>query len=131
KIVPTFLPNQKDANDLKIMIYKMQPGNGRVNFDDLVLVWGWRTLSPKWLNLWGSQTGYPKNYNLPHNRKALLIMTDGENNWFDGPLPPTGGDPTAYGFGATQQTRIGLNNLGTTQNSQAKSKIVEKYTTLF
>lgn len=124
------LPHQNDATALKSLINKMQPVNGGGTFGDLGLVWGWRILSPKWLNLWGGQSGYPKNYNATNNRKALLIMTDGENNWFDGPLPPTGGDPTAYGFGSTQQTRIGLNNLGTTQNSQAKSKIDEKYTTL-
>jgi Flp pilus assembly protein TadG len=124
------LPHQNNATALKNLINQMQPVYGGGTFGDLGLVWGWRTLSPLWLNLWNGQAGYPKQYNLPHNRKALLIMTDGANQWFDSSLPPTGGDPTAYGFGATQSTRIGLNNLGTTQNSQAKSKIDAKYATL-
>jgi Flp pilus assembly protein TadG len=124
------LPHQNDATALRKLINQMQPVNGGGTFGDLGLVWGWRTLSPRWLNLWKSQTGYPKAYNSPNNRKALLIMTDGVNNWNDGPYLPTGGDPTAYGFGSTQATRIGLNNLGTTVNSQAKGKIDAKYTTL-
>lgn len=53
------------------------------------LVWGWRTISPRWRNLWDGDdpTILPKDYiadllanSEPLSDKAVVMMTDGQNN---------------------------------------------------
>lgn len=52
----------------------------------------WYTLSPRWQNVWQDTNAaardlglsiptLPQAYNLPRNRKAVVILTDGDNNW--------------------------------------------------
>ncbi len=69
---------------------------------------GWFTLSPRWRGLWGDPTpaGMPLDYGLAEMRKAVVLVTDGNNEWHDYAKQPTG-DYTAYG-------RIGEGRLGTT-----------------
>ncbi len=44
------------------------------------LVWGWRSISPRWRGLWsGVDATRPFDYNVLDNFKALIILTDGEN----------------------------------------------------
>ena len=66
------------------------------------LLAGWFTLSPRWRATWalgaapaGQATALPLDYNARNMRKAIVLMTDGANNWFDSP----------YGFpGACTET---------------------------
>ncbi len=53
------------------------------------LVWGWRTISPRWRGLWDGDdpTNLPKDYiadllanSEPLSDKAVVMMTDGQNN---------------------------------------------------
>ncbi|WP_146208874.1 pilus assembly protein TadG-related protein [Azospirillum sp. TSO22-1] len=78
---------------------------------------GWFTLSPRWRGLWGDPTpaGMPLDYRLAEMRKAVVLVTDGNNEWFDYGKQPTG-DYTAYG-------RIGDGRLGTTTFSQATTML--------
>ncbi len=61
------------------------------------LVWGWRTISPRWRGLWGGETpaSRPLDYG---RRKAVVILTDGDNMLHDN--SKTAGTPnsdyTAY-----------------------------------
>jgi Flp pilus assembly protein TadG len=68
-------------------------------FINLGLQAGWWTLSPNWQGLWGTpadqQLGtLPLAYNTPYMKKAIVLMTDGTNNWNDwncgvpGQVPP-------------------------------------------
>ena len=64
--------------------------------------WGWRTISPRWRGLWqGVNAARPLPYtgNDPVNYKALVLMTDGENNFLDW---------TEYG--ALMHNRLGSTN---------------------
>jgi hypothetical protein len=56
---------------------------------NLGLVWGWRTLSPKWRGLWGD-ANLPLDYDVDGRKddamdKVAVILTDGENTFYDLP----------------------------------------------
>jgi len=72
---------------------------------NLGLSWGWRTISPKWTGLWGGHTpaNYPLPYDEPQMEKVVIVLTDGQNQFYDwkGHSPnsgkgPHGSDFTAY-----------------------------------
>lgn len=47
------------------------------------LAWGWRMLSPRWRGLWGGEmdtNSLPLDYHAPLMNKALVLMTDGNND---------------------------------------------------
>lgn len=62
---------------------------------NLGLVWGWRTLSPRWRGLWGGSTPdtMPLNYD-DVSDKVVVILTDGQNQFYDN--PPAGPDKSDY-----------------------------------
>ena len=69
---------------------------------------GWWTLSPLWREVWnlgpapaGQDTPLPLNYGAPFMRKVVVLMTDGENQWFDFP----GGWPGRCTTGANTTRR--------------------------
>ena len=88
---------------------------------NLGVVWGWRTISPRWRGLWPGLEGawpgpdgtrdMPLDYDEPQMDKAVVLLTDGNNQFYDWPgfysLPehtgpktgngPSGSDYTAYG----------------------------------
>lgn len=100
---------------------------------------GWWTLSPRWRGLWGASLwgtttpdGLPLDYPGPSApmQKAMVIMTDGDNNWFDysvahrvGSVTHTdfqpGPDYTAYG-------RLTEGRLGTTSAARATTAINDR-----
>ncbi len=55
---------------------------------NLGLVWGWRAISPRWRGLWRRADGSvienaPLDYGTPFNNKIVVMMTDGENQFFN------------------------------------------------
>jgi hypothetical protein len=82
---------------------------------NLGMVWGWRTLSPRWVGLWDGPTPetMPLGYDEPLMDKAVILLTDGDNQFYDWPRRyeyedgelrsvsggngPGGSDYTAYG----------------------------------
>ncbi len=67
---------------------------------NLGLSWGWRTISPHWRGLWGGETPttHPLDYGTPFMDKVVVILTDGQNQFYDhdsGAMPRS--DYTAYG----------------------------------
>ncbi|MEM7041893.1 MAG: pilus assembly protein TadG-related protein [Pseudomonadota bacterium] len=74
------------------------------------LVWGWRTLSPRWRGYWGSPTpaDMPLDYDEPDLVKAIVFMTDG--------IADIGWELMAYGF-------LDEGNLGTTNESLAEAEV--------
>jgi hypothetical protein len=77
---------------------------------NLGLQFGWFAISPQWKGLWGDPTpaNRPVDYGTPFTDKVIVLMTDGQNEWYDFP----GGAP-----GACSDTNInsgpasGLNRL--------------------
>ncbi len=69
---------------------------------NLGLVWGWRTVSPNWQGLWGLPDR-PVAQGENETRKAVVILTDGENQFWPNYTrsgegeSPGGSDFTAYG----------------------------------
>lgn len=90
---PSIMPLTNNRDALKATIDTLVPiyGGGT---DGTHILWGWRTISPRWAGLWGGETIH--SYDEPSHVKAVVFMTDGENQWYDNPNPRPVGDPTAY-----------------------------------
>lgn len=104
---------------------------------NLGLQMGWATLSPRWRGLWGNAS-LPLAYNTPFMDKVLVLMTDGNNEWYDWPegapgacrttgtTPPcrTGyvsdGDADVTAYGRLRENRLGLAN---PTNANARAEI--------
>lgn len=78
---------------------------------------GWATISPRWrglwgTNVWGSATpaGLPFDYDTPYMQKVIVMMTDGNNNWYDWPDALPDSDYTAYG--RRSEGRLGVTSAG-------------------
>lgn len=98
------------------------------------LVWGWRVISPRWRGLWDGDdpSTLPKDYhsdllanNEPLSDKAVVMMTDGQNNIVYSWRHDDDGNYSAYGkpdwnrLGAADSTNV-------TSDSNIRAKISEK-----
>lgn len=108
-------------------IDEMQPWHRGGTHANLGLAWGWRVISPRWQGLWGGDTpnNLPMAYDAPLMDKVAIVLTDGQNVYYDWPggLPgrPLSGsypdtDYTAYG-------RLSEGRLGTTRPGEALTEI--------
>ncbi|MCB9958791.1 MAG: hypothetical protein H6843_09330 [Rhodospirillaceae bacterium] len=43
---------------------------------DTGMAWGWRTVSPNWQGFWGIGSDLPREYDVPGNTKAVVLVTD-------------------------------------------------------
>jgi len=96
-------------------------------FINLGLQAGWWTLSPNWRGLWDSN--YPKlplDYNTQNMQKVIVLMTDGNNEWYDwvggapGAAPqnwPNDGDTDFAAFGRLKMNHMGLGDNITQANA--------------
>lgn len=111
------LPLTNDKQAVLSKIATLQAVNRGGTMANLGLQAGWFTLSPLWRGLWGGPTpaGMPLDYGAPEMTKAVVLVTDGNNEWHDYGKQPTG-DYTAYG-------RIGDGRLGTTDFSKATTEL--------
>ena len=68
-------PTNNSASVISGLNQRHRTGTGRF---DVALAWGWRMLSPRWVNQWGVP-GYPTPYEDPRatRRKILVLFTDG------------------------------------------------------
>ncbi|MDP6389515.1 MAG: pilus assembly protein TadG-related protein [Alphaproteobacteria bacterium] len=91
-------------------IDEMLPWHRGGTTSNLGLVWGWRVLSPAWRGLWSnggdpvSPMNLPLDYDDPLMDKVVVVLTDGQNQFYDWPnhspnngVGPEGSDYTAYG----------------------------------
>lgn len=62
-------------------IREMRPQSWGGTASNFGMVWGWRTISPRWRGLWGNPTpdNMPLQYNHPQMDKAVVLLTDGDN----------------------------------------------------
>jgi Flp pilus assembly protein TadG len=94
----TPLTNQKDT--VEAAVAEMQPWHRGGTTSNLGLVWGWRTLSPRWQGLWEQETpaGFPLAYDEELMDKVAIVLTDGVNQFYEWKdAAPGGSDDTAYG----------------------------------
>lgn len=118
---PAITPLVAEKTAVHDAIDEMQPWHRGGTMANLGLVWGWRVLSPNWQGLWGGATPatLPLAYDEPLMDKVAIMLTDGENQWYDWPtgLPNNpDADYTAYG-------RVSEGRLGTTNGSAATTEI--------
>ncbi len=81
-------------------IQEMLPWHRGGTTGNLGLVWGWRSISPLWRGLWadGTPASYPLDYNSAASDKVVVMLTDGNNQFYDhNGGGPDGSDFTAYG----------------------------------
>ncbi|MGF1659413.1 MAG: TadE/TadG family type IV pilus assembly protein [Rubrimonas sp.] len=111
----TSLTNQKAT--VTAAIAEMLPWHRGGTTSNLGMVWGWRTISPRWRDLWGGPTPaeMPFDYFTPLMDKAVVLLTDGDNVFYDHPpTGPDGSDYTAYGR---------LNDLGYTSIAAGNTEL--------
>ncbi|WP_426955193.1 pilus assembly protein TadG-related protein [Muricoccus radiodurans] len=86
------LPLTADKATVLATISALRPTFRGGTMGNLGLLGGWFTLSPRWRSAWnlgpapvGQVTPLPLDYNTRYMRKAIVMMTDGNNNWYDSP----------------------------------------------
>jgi Flp pilus assembly protein TadG len=103
---PAITPLTRARATVVAAIDEMQPWHRGGTHGNLGLAWGWRTLSPDWTGLWGGGelAALPTGYDHPVIDKIVVMMTDGENQFYDWPnhtpdngVGPHGSDRTAHG----------------------------------
>ncbi|RMF07727.1 MAG: pilus assembly protein [Alphaproteobacteria bacterium] len=102
------LTNQKQT--LLDAVDDLNPWSRGGTTGNLGLSWGWRTISPRWRGLWGGHTPsiYPLAYDEPQMQKVVIVLTDGQNQFYDWPgkytwngeTPPNGNGPDGSDFTA-------------------------------
>jgi hypothetical protein len=116
-----------DRAAIQSIIAALQPTSRGGTMGNMGLQAGWMTLSPRWQGLWGTSPwgtttppGMPLPYPGPRDfmTKVIVMMTDGDNNWFDYSRPPSF-DYTGYG-------RLTEGRLGTTNGSIANTRINDR-----
>lgn len=111
------VPLTNDMNRLKQDISAMQPWDDSGTNTAEGMAWGWRILTPE----------EPFTEAAPRNTdglmKAMVVMTDGENQIWGGYSTHNRSDYSAYGFLERQR-------LGTADRNQAKNVLNDKMRTL-
>jgi Flp pilus assembly protein TadG len=126
-------PLQQNKETVTNAISAMAPWGRSGTMANLGLAWAWRVLSPAWRGKWsGSPANMPLDYDTPLIDKVVVLLTDGNNEWYDwSSLPPgcagmsncsdtdaglpTDADHTAYGRLAERRLGAGIVTNGDAQ----------------
>jgi len=114
----TALTNNR--NTLKSAIRQMQPWSGNGTMTHLGAAWGWRVLSQQAPFTEGKPKGAGRN------KKAVIIMTDGENFMTPGRSNCINFVNDKYTSHYTGYGYLSENRLGTTDSTRATQKLNEK-----
>jgi hypothetical protein len=84
------LPLTRDKTPILQQIAALRHTHRGGTMANLGLQMGWATLSPRWRNDWNlgefrEGNRLPLDYNTRNMRKAIVLMTDGNNEWYDWP----------------------------------------------
>ena len=92
-------------------------------FINLGLQAGWWTLSPRWRGLWNAiYPQLPLDYGTPNMKKVIVLMTDGNNQWYDWPGGAPGAGPSPWqNDGDTDYTAYGRLKMGLAGSSVSQS----------
>ena len=134
---PPITPLQPNKSTAISAIAGMAAWSRGGTMGNLGLAWAWRSLSPAWRGMWGSPSpaNLPLDYDQPLMDKVVVMLTDGNNEWYDYPgyAPGCAGiatpclfpdaDYTAYG-------RLAEGRLGTTNAATATTTINNRMSSL-
>jgi Flp pilus assembly protein TadG len=103
---PAITPLVSSRQTILDSIDEMLPWHRGGTMANLGMAWGWRVISPKWRGLWEGDTPdeLPLEYGNPKFEKVAILLTDGNNQWYDWPgnskkdNTPINGLPGAGGF---------------------------------
>ncbi len=84
---PAITPLLASKATILAAIDDMAPWHRGGTMSNLGLAWGWRVLSPLWRGLWGGDTPdtLPLDYHTANMHKVVILLTDGNNEWYDYP----------------------------------------------
>jgi Flp pilus assembly protein TadG len=124
---PAITPLVKSKTVVDAAITEMLPWSRGGTTSNLGLVWGWRVLSPEWRGLWDDPE-LPHDYETQGLDKVVIVLTDGQNQFYDwkghspnGGVGPSGSDYTAYGR---------LNDFGFFTLNQARAEIDTRFSNI-
>ncbi len=149
---PAITPLVTSKATVLAAIDDMGPWHRGGTMANLGLAWGWRVLSPQWRGRWGGDTPdeLPLDYHAPNMHKVIILLTDGNNEWYDWPgtndsdcgnRSPYKGVPGKNSYASspcntyksmfpgadyTAYGRLNEGRLGTTSNSGANAVINDR-----
>jgi Flp pilus assembly protein TadG len=84
---PAITPLVASKSTVEAAIDDMAPWHRGGTMANLGLAWGWRVLSPRWRGLWDGDLPdeLPLDYEEPNMEKVVILLTDGNNEWYDYP----------------------------------------------
>jgi hypothetical protein len=93
---PAITPLVASKTTVLAAIDEMAPWHRGGTMANLGLAWGWRVLSPRWRGWWDGDLPdeLPLDYETPNMEKVIILLTDGNNEWYDWPGPDSATVPT-------------------------------------
>ena len=84
---PAITPLVSSKARILAAIDEMAPWHRGGTMANLGLAWGWRVLSPNWRGRWDGDLPdeLPLDYETPNMEKVVILLTDGNNEWYDYP----------------------------------------------
>ncbi|MBK1696286.1 pilus assembly protein TadG-related protein [Rhodovibrio salinarum] len=79
---PAITPLTRERSEITNAIDAMAAWHRGGTTSNLGLVWGWRTLSPRWRGVWPGSV-WPVDYNDEKVSKVAIVLSDGQNQFFD------------------------------------------------
>jgi Flp pilus assembly protein TadG len=121
---PAITPLVASKTTILNAIAAMAPWHRGGTMANLGLVWGWRVLSPRWRGWWDGDLPeeLPLDYEAPNMEKVVILLTDGNNEWYDWPGPDSATVPTtASGNCGEGSTVVPLGGLPGDNNAKGTS----------
>ena len=79
---PAITPLTRERSEITAAIDEMAAWHRGGTTSNLGLVWGWRTLSPRWRGVWPGSV-WPVDYDDDQIAKVAIVLSDGQNQFFD------------------------------------------------
>lgn len=119
---PAITPLVASKTTVLAAIEEMAAWHRGGTMSNLGLAWGWRVLSPRWRGLWDGDLPdeLPLDYEAQNMEKVVILLTDGNNEWYDWPGPegsPPNGASGNCGEGSSNVPAGGLPGDNNAKNS--------------
>jgi hypothetical protein len=118
---PAITPLVASKTRILDAIDEMAPWHRGGTMANLGLAWGWRVISPRWRGLWDGDLPdeLPLDYEAQNMEKVVILLTDGNNEWYDWPGPDSATVPnTASGNCGEGSTVVPLGGLPGDNNAR-------------
>lgn len=105
---PAITPLTRNYSTITAAITEMQPWHRGGTMNHMGIAWGWRTISPLWQGLWTDvPSNLPLDYGDEDMSKVMIVLTDGENQFYNHNNPPDSHESDYTAYGRTSEQRIG------------------------